>query len=179
MFASPCDNLDGYLDDTLGDGKRQDFEAHLAFCVDCQREVQLQQQIVSRLASAAQLEPVPRSLIDTIEQRIDATTRRHWFNQIGIASAATIILAIGAWVGWHAIPGQKPVPFVTQNRPDRVPSMPTDLSHHQEPQYSAAADVIVRRASDGIVVPLQSEDSKVAIFWIYPSIPASPNSLQN
>jgi anti-sigma factor RsiW len=172
MSHSPCDDLDEYLDETLSESNRLRFDAHLLTCSDCQREIHFQRQVDSLLAAAAQLEPVPRSIVDRVERRIlQEASRQRWFWTTGLAAAVMLVVTIGAWLGWRARHG----PVVKSSAPDERHSTSVDAAQVQQTYPAAAADVKVGPTLEGIVVPMKSDDAKVAIFWIYPSNPQSSN----
>jgi anti-sigma factor RsiW len=176
MSDSPCDDFDDYLDETISDSNRHRFEAHLLTCPDCHRELQLQRQVNSLLAAAAHLEPVSVALVDRVERRIfNATILRRWYWATGIAAAVMIVVTIGAWFGWR--PAHRTEPVVTSSPPDEKQSKDFNVVQDNETIPASAVDVKVGPTLAGIVVPMKSDNAKVAIFWIYPSIPPSPNPL--
>jgi anti-sigma factor (TIGR02949 family) len=168
MHDLSCQNLDAYLDGGLSESDQKEFDLHLLTCPHCQREVHLQQRVDSLLANAAQLEPIPRELVDRVQQRIHSTSQRRRFATIGLTVAATIVMAIGVWSRWQGNPEPKRVPIVENRQTDGSESDKSNLPR-KPPKPAVVAEVSVGPASDGIIVPLKSNDSKVAIFWIYPT----------
>ena len=99
MQNPECDNLDDYLAGWLSDNDAAGFEAHLAGCPACRRELDRQRGIDQLLARGAeQLEPIPSSLIDRIEGQIRSLRRRRAIRWgLGLSAAAAVLLAVGFW----------------------------------------------------------------------------------
>lgn len=166
MNTSPCDDLDGYLDNTLSEQQHAEFESHMTECPRCQSEVHLNRHVNSLLVRATtQLESAPPVLVDRISMRIRRAARRRMALIVCGAAAAIVLFAVCGRVGWDWMQKQKPVPIVekSQNHP-RQTNQPVE-----ETNVRSDVQVTVGPTLDGIVVPLNSDDSRIAIFWIYPS----------
>ena len=99
MNSGACAQLDDHLAAWLADGERARFEAHLAGCPVCRQQVEHQRRIDQLLAQGTeQLEPVPSSLVDTIESTIQTRQRRRRVRLAwSLSTVAAVIMLLGAW----------------------------------------------------------------------------------
>ncbi len=92
MNVSQCEQLDAFLAGGLSDVEASDFEAHLADCPVCGRQLDQQRRIDHLLAQEpGQLEPMPLGLVDRVELRIREGNRRRLFRLASGLSAAALL----------------------------------------------------------------------------------------
>jgi anti-sigma factor RsiW len=201
--------LDEYLLGMLAEDEAAAFAAHLGACPECREEAALQRRIDGLLAEAsATLEAIPASLSlgataglpssvwgtagqarSGTRHRIGRANRgpRRWVRWAGIlAVAAGLLLAVGLW----AIRLASPVP--EEERPMAqapvapppvapVPSPPSAMEPPRaEPPAAPPTRVAMADPSSAIVVPRESHNPNVAVFFVYPTVKAdrgepSPN----
>jgi len=171
MNVSQCEQLDAYLDGWLSDVEASDFEAHLADCPACGRQLDQQRRIDHLLArGAGQLERMPHGLVDRIELQIRLVGRRRLVRLAGGLSAAAVLL-IGLWfVAEHFITPEGSH-FVSEG-----PDDPIVVQRETEPPTQATSNVesLVRiRPSDpsaAILVSETTENPNVTIVWFHPTV---------
>lgn len=173
MNPRECDDLDGYLAGWLSDDEAAGFEAHLADCRVCRREAEEQRRIDRLLAEGAErLEPLPPSLMGRIEGQV-RSLRRHTLirRALGLATAATILLAVAFWYTQQDV-GVPPQPERVAERP----SEPEGAEHEAAPPPQLASEdqpstqVRLADPSDAILVPMETDAPNVSIVWVYPTL---------
>ncbi len=176
MNTSSCEQLDDYLFDWLSEIQRSEFEAHLAGCDQCRRNVEQQRRIDHLLARAVErLEPVPLSLIDSVETRIHSFRRRRAMQLAwGVSTGIVLALFVGVW---STIPLAK---RATRNdneiRVDAVHDGPaTKLAGRSEDPVR----VTLSDPSAAILVPVTTESANVSIVWVYPALKPSDDISRN
>jgi anti-sigma factor RsiW len=179
MNASRCDQLDDYLAGWLSDADASGFEAHLADCPVCRRQLDQQGQIDRLLAKVTeQLEHVPHGLVDRIESQIRVFKRRRMVQlAVGISavSAAVLLLLAGVWpTGEHVNAPAEPQPGAQKQ--DEHAVVQRDVG---PPAVAATDDEPFVRVgpsdpSAAILVPVVTENPNVTIVWFHPTVrPAS------
>lgn len=178
MDVSECDRLDDYLAGGLREEERAGFQAHLAGCPACRREIEQQREVHLLLARATrQLEPAPAPLIDRIEGQVRRSDRRRavrW--SLGLSAAAAVVLAL--WIGFATGqfgPRPEPPPVVQQPRQppiDQARQVP--LAVDQMPQTETPVRVTAADPSRAILRPVPTQTPNVSIVWVYPTIGPAP-----
>ena len=165
MNTTSCEQLDGYLADWLSGDERSEFEAHLAGCQHCQTNAEQQRRIDRLLARGVErLEPMPTSLVSSIESRIDLYRRRAMQVACGISSGVVLAILFGVWATRDSEP-------VTQRRIE-----PKVVVEHGSPAASKASptdrpvQVTLTDRSAAILVPGNTDTPNVTIFRVYPTL---------
>ena len=177
MNNTSCDQLDDYLADSLADGERARFEAHLANCPVCRKEVE-HQRIIDRLLvqGTEQFDPVPPSLVDFIESAIQSRQRLRMVRLAwGLSTAAAIILLVGLW-SVSQRDGFSPEPRPVAERKEKPPAFARDIdpaASNPATSNPARAEPVVRVVSSdpsaAILVPMKTTAHNVSIVWVYPT----------
>lgn len=170
MNASRCDQLDDYLAGWLSDTEASDFEAHLADCSVCRRQLDQQRRIDSLLAQApGRLEALPHGLVDRIESRVRHSNRRRVFRLAwGLSAAVVMVLLVGVWLHLRTPEGPHPAP----KRQDD----PMIVQRNERPLIQDASDaeppVQVRPAdpSAAILVTEPTQNPNVTFVWFHPTV---------
>jgi hypothetical protein len=170
MTASRCDQLDDYLAGWLSDTETSNFEAHLADCSVCRRQLDQQRRIDGLLAQApGRLEPVPHGLVDRIELHIQRSNRRRMVRTTwGLSAAVAMVLLVGVWLHFRTPEGPPPAP----KRQDE----PMIVQQNARPPAQDASDaepLVQVRPSDpsaAILVTEQTKNPKVTIVWFHPTV---------
>jgi len=170
MNASQCDQLDDYLAGWLSDTEASGFEAHLADCSVCRRQLDQQRRIDGLLAQAAgRLEPVPHGLVDRFELQVRCFNRRRMVRTAcGLSAAVAMVLLVGVWLHLRTPEGSQPAPK-RQNEPMIVQQ---DV---KPPAQDASDDepLVQVRPSDpsaAILVTEQTQNPNVTIVWFHPTV---------
>lgn len=173
MSVPECDRLDDYSLGGLSDEATAGFEAHLAGCPACRDELRRQQQIDGLLARATgQLEPVPSSLIDRIEQQVRRSRRRrvvHWAWGLSAAALAASVLAVWLAAGGFGT-GNRTPPVVREAPEPNSGGEHVDPDRPQAPRADPVASVAIADPADAILVPVETKAPNVSIVWIYPTV---------
>lgn len=180
MSDSLCDQLEDFVGDRLSARAQAQFQLHLAACTDCRQVIRDHERLDRLLASAtSELGPVPTGLIANIEQQLRGQSPRQMSRRIGaFAAAATVLVACGIWyaAGGRARPhAEASRNLEIQSNSGAAPSALNDSIRRIDPtpvRRSAAVRISFDRGSDAIVVPVESQDPNVSIFWLYPTVPA-------
>jgi anti-sigma factor RsiW len=140
----------GFVDKTIADGKLQVVKEHLAWCEECETAVDdlraFKEQITPELEREGRLSPT------------DAATESRWRRLIAamasfrpkspalvFGSALAILLLAVGWLGWEALLGMKIKPEVAVTSPS--PSVTPSVLPASALESSAAA--IIARFNDG------------------------------
>jgi anti-sigma factor RsiW len=151
-----CDQLDPYLLELLDSAERAAFEAHLAGCPVCRRDLQVQRNIDRLLARAGQEDAGPAPPIALrFEQRLRARRVRTWRRAGALAAG---LLAAAAWLWWPPAARRANEPLVATDPGPAVSPATT------RPKVS------VQLSADLIGVPIETRDPRVTIVWTYPVV---------
>jgi len=184
MSVPECDRLDDYLLGWLPDDEAAGFEAHLVDCPACREELQQQRRIDRLLAAATgQIEPVPASLVDRIEEQYHRSHRRRvarWAWGLSAAALAASVLAVLLVMGAFGT-GNQPQPIVQEHPKPVGDAEQVAPPGRQPPRPGAVARVTVDDPSAAILVSLQTERPNISIVWVYPTVkvvqaPAMPGN---
>jgi anti-sigma factor RsiW len=173
MSVPECDRLDEYLLGGLSGGEAAGFEAHLAGCPACREELR-QQQRIDRLLwqETGQLEPVPSSLIDRIDQQWRRSQCRRvarWACGLSAAGLAASVVAVWLVMGTLGAGNQRQT--IVQEHPQptgdagQVPP-----AGPESPRAVSVARVTLDDPSGAILVPLESGKPNISIVWVYPTV---------
>lgn len=171
MNTSPCDNLDAYLGGWLSKDDAAKFEAHLAGCAACSREIDRQQRIDRLLARGIRdADPLPASLIDRIEGGIRSWRRRRRLRVVFSLTAA-VAAAVGVWFAAEHVGTSFQAPEIVES-PAARPSRQDEVRPVSRPVTDTHPAVQVRLddPSKAILVPVETASPNVSIIWIYPTI---------
>jgi anti-sigma factor RsiW len=173
MDHRACAQLDDYLAAWMADGERARFEAHLSGCPVCRQQVEHQRRIDRLLAQGTeQLEPVPSSLVDTVESTIQTRQRRRRVRLAwSLSTAAAVILLLGVW-------------SVSQRAGLRIATRPVaagkdETAAHDQKVVAAidgatnterAVRVVSSDPAAAILVPMETTAPNVTIVWVYPTV---------
>jgi len=170
MTASRCDQLDDYLAGWLSDTEASDFEAHLADCSACQRQLNQQRRIDGLLAQApGRLEPVPHGLVDRLESQIRHFNRRQRVRTAwGLSAAVAMVLLVGVWLHFRTPEGPQPAP----KRQDEPMIVQQDVKPPAQDASDAEPLVQVRSSdpSAAILVTEPTQNPNVTIVWFHPTV---------
>ena len=157
MNAVECDRLDEYLDGSLPSGLCADFKAHCRECARCSDELRRQARLDCILAAAAKRPaPLPADLTATVRAYIQRKTHRRLIC-IGALSAAAAVCLTATTV-WVLSP-------LSDGRVTEFTPWPTSRSQ---------VNVTVEQTDDTIIVPIETQNPSVTLFWFYPTYdPAS------
>jgi anti-sigma factor RsiW len=151
-----CDQLDPYLLELLDSAERAAFEAHLAGCPACRRDLAVQRNLDRLLARAGQEDSGPAPPVALrFEQRLRARRRRIWR---GAGALAAGLLVAAAGLRWAGTARRANEPLVATDRGPAVSPATT------RPQVS------VQLSADLIGVPIETRDPRVTIVWTYPVV---------
>ena len=170
MTALQCNQLDDYLAGWLSDTEASDFEAHLADCSVCRRQLNQQRRIDGLLAQApGRLEPVPHGLVDRLESQIRCFNRRRMVRMAwGLSAAVAMVLLVGVWLHLRTPEGPQSAP----KRQDEPMIVQQDV--RPPTQGTSDAEPLVRiRPSDpsaAILVTEQTQNPNVTIVWFHPTV---------
>lgn len=127
--------LHAYLDGAFpkGNAQGEDIEAHLAVCVDCRvrledaRALKEHAQVVLHHASPAEVHVPPFETVLTRRPdspAVAARKRTSWLPPVGLAWAATMVLAVGA--GWmaHEVLSRSQPSFASESIQYSAPAAP-------------------------------------------------------
>lgn len=164
-----CNQLDDYLDRSLAGAERAAFEVHLQDCAHCREAVEELDQLHGLLTRATrELQPVPRTLIDRIEQRLQAARRRRLVLRLA-AMAAAALLAVGIAVRLSIPKPSQPEasrPLVAEQQPGPPPTKAVDPRSRVRVTFSPRSSVID--------VPIQTASPDVTLIWLYPVESSEP-----
>ena len=173
MNTSRCDQFDGYLAGWLSDAEVSEFEAHLAGCPACRRQLDQQGRIDSLLAQVAGcLEPDPPHLVDRIEAQIQLLKRRRTIRLAwGLSAAAVAVLLVGVWlVDEYVNTPAEPQPVARrQEVPAVVPrgvELPIRVASHAKPLVR----IRLSDPSAAILVSVETESPNLSIVWFHPTV---------
>ncbi|MBC8875093.1 MAG: zf-HC2 domain-containing protein [Planctomycetes bacterium] len=170
MNASRCDQLDDYFAGWLSETEASDFEAHLADCAVCRRQLDQQRRIDGLLAQAAgRLEPVPHGLVDRLESQIRCFSRRRTVRTAwGLSAAAAMVLLVGVWLHIRRPEGPQPAP----KRQDEPMIVQQDVRPPAQDASDAEPLVQVRPSdpSAAILITEQTQNPNVTIVWFHPTV---------
>ena len=170
MNASQCDQLDDYLAGWLSDTEASGFEAHLADCSVCRRQLDQQRRIDGLLAQAAgRLEPVPHGLVDRLESQIRHFNRRQRVRTAwGLSAAVAMVLLVGVWLHFRTPEGPQPAP----KRQDEPMIVQQDVKPPAQDASDAEPLVQVRSSdpSAAILVTEPTQNPNVTIVWFHPTV---------
>ena len=173
MSVPECNRLDDYLLGGLPDDEAAAFEAHLADCPACREELQQQRRIDRLLAQGTgQLEPVPASLIDRIEEQYHRSHRRRvarWAWGLSAAAVAASVLAVWLVMGAFGT-GNQPQPMVQENPEPACDAEQVAPARVETPRPASVARVTFDDPSKAILVPLESGKPNISIVWVYPTV---------
>jgi hypothetical protein len=139
------DRLDDYVDGSLSEGEFQEVELHIASCAACRDEERHLRRILAQ-ASALPREIEPsRDLWAGIAERIEAERRVRpaWWGSIGLALAATLVVAVGGALFLRTEPA-----YV-------VPALTTIPASH-DPTSIGAAEQEYEHAATALMAALQA-----------------------
>jgi hypothetical protein len=164
-----CDRLDDYLAGELDSQQTEAFRLHLADCAACREEVRFQESINRLLRQATACE-TPPGLLTRLEQKVEAASRRKRLTAVASITIAASLLA--AFVLRRT--DRPEVDPRSENKVVRVPSTAlVDAAQKQD-----VGLVLMDGSTDLLVVPQESHQPNVTIFWLYPTIKtAAPASL--
>ena len=173
MNSSPCDPLDGYLADWLSETQRAAYEAHLANCQTCRRQIDLQRHIDRLLAQGVeQLEPLPPSLIDSAEAQIRLLQHRRTVRRVcGLTAAAVVVILAGVWsvLQKPTLPVEPPPIAKKEEAAGRRRERGDRPTHLTSPPESRVR-VTLSDPSTGILNPVAMENPNVSFVWLYPTV---------
>jgi hypothetical protein len=159
-----CEQRDGFLGKWLTEDERTAFEAHVANCPDCRQFVREQGRLDDLLARAnAALVPVPAPLMDQIDHRLRQVRRRRvaaWVS--GLAAAALLVCAVGAWL----LPQREKEDEPVRHPLAVLPAPPREAT--RDPR--SLVEVTFQPPSDVIAIPQKTDNPLVTIIWVYPTI---------
>lgn len=173
MSISECERLDDYLLGGLSENESARFEAHLAGCAACRDELQRQRQIDRLLAQGTgQLEPVPSSLIDRIEEQYCRSRRRRVVRlACCLSAAALLLLALTVRLATGILgSGADSQPIVQEHPGPAVGAKQVDPPRHERPPAGPVATVTFADPSEAILVPLETKSPNISIVWVYPTV---------
>lgn len=170
MKDSACRQLDDYLGGELPNAERGRFESHLASCPSCHEQVAAFARLKSRLVSAVDREPCPSELVRRLELQIlsrAAPERRSIRYGVAVAAAAACVVA---WlmIGRNPQPSELPAPPNETAQSvvrDRSAAAPPSAPEPDEP--TAGARARVELPDDYLAIPIETDDPRVTIIWIY------------
>ncbi len=157
-MSQDCHNLDAYLSNDLSASDFTRFEDHLGLCEACREIVDQQNWIDTLLQSPlrTQLEPVPDNLIQQHTTATPPSRRRVLFAACGLASAATLLIALSLWqLNRQAL-----------NNPSETSNSRSALPPADEKPAPAATFV---GGPDVLAIPIASRNPNVTIVQIYPT----------
>lgn len=173
MRDSFCGQLEDYLDGELLQPERRRFESHLPSCPSCNEEIAAFARLKRRLASAVEQELCPPELIRRIESQILTAPERRPIRISARIAVAAATLCVAAWL---TLGLRKPQPTELWVAPDAIPrpelrSKPSEApaSHGNK----STANIRVELSDEYLAVPVETNDPRIAIIWLYPTAEVS------
>ncbi len=157
MNKTGCRQLDDYQNGDLDAAGVTAFEAHLAACEECRRNVELDGRLNGLLASARPV--APPLLTARIEREVRRERRFQLLRRAALLATAAAVLVAVMWQSF----GQRHESVATP-KTARAPEVATVAPSRPEVRitFPDEANVIAR--------PLESKNPQVSIVWIYPAL---------
>jgi hypothetical protein len=151
-----CDLRDGYLGLWLTQAERWEFEAHMAACAHCRQAIQDQATITHWLLERSPA--VPPLLMPRVERKVRAARRRRLVAWGAGLAAATILL------------GYLVAEFMPRTG-DAQLATTSDMESAREPVLpTASVQVTFPPSAEVIAVPRKTDNPRVTIIWLYPTV---------
>jgi hypothetical protein len=144
------EQIAGFVDETVANGKLQVVKEHLAWCEECETAADdlraFKEQVTPELEREGRLSPMGAATENRWHRLIAAMASfRPKSPALVFGSALAILLLAVGWLGWQALRGMKSKPEVAVTAPS--PSVSPSVLPASTPESSAA--VIIARFNDG------------------------------
>lgn len=190
MKTNLCRQLDDFLSGSLDDAQRDEFAAHLEFCDDCRREVELDSRLDRLLMTAVDRETVPAGLASRVVGSIRRAQRRR--HAVTVLSAAAVACFAAGWLIFDFGTHGDPEPSGNRRQVADRASLQTPAARQASGNRSADAKVSsvagtradaraagssnsrpfvqVDLPDDTIGVPVETQNPNVTIIMLYPTV---------
>ena len=166
-----CHLVDDFLAGNLSREDDDAFRQHLGDCLDCQKEVEADEQLDELATATTWRLPSPPDVLHTIERNVHRQIQTRQWMQYGSTVAAMFLIGLTV-----VLVARRNHPVELTRTP--APDAGSPVAKAELNPASAAIDrpIVTVESPHHLAVPVESSNPNVTIIWLHPTVEAVSDS---